>query len=74
MFLWDNVDSPVILTQISHRPDIENVMYFPGALVWNIGRENVTKGGGIKLIKTNLYKHMTVRNINTVRKLQKLLV
>jgi uncharacterized protein (DUF1697 family) len=50
------------------------VLYLPGALVWNIGRQNVTKGSGIKLIKTNLYKHMTVRNINTVRKLQKLLV
>ena len=70
MFLWDEVDSPDILSKVAHKPDIENVLYVPGALVWNIGRENVTKGSGIKLIKTELYKHMTVRNINTVRKLQ----
>jgi uncharacterized protein (DUF1697 family) len=45
----------------------------PGALIWNIGRENVTRGGGVKLIKTDLYKQMTVRNINTVRKLNELM-
>jgi uncharacterized protein (DUF1697 family) len=74
MFLWDEIDSVEILEKVAHKPEIENVLYLPGALVWNIGRQNVTKGSGIKLIKTNLYKHMTVRNINTVRKLQKLLV
>jgi hypothetical protein len=41
--------------------------------VWNIGRENVTRGGGVKLIKTDPYRHMTVRNINTVRKLNGLM-
>lgn len=73
MFLWDDIDSPDILRQIDLKSDIENVVYLPGALVWNIGRENVTKGSGIKLIKTDLYKHMTVRNINTVRKLHALM-
>ncbi len=70
MFLWDEVDSPDILSKIAHKPDIENVLYLPGALVWNICRENVTRGSGIKLINSDVYKYMTVRNINTVRKLQ----
>lgn len=69
MFLWPEIDSPDILQKIKINSDIENVLYVSGALVWSIGRKNVTRGGGIKLIKTDFYKHMTVRNINTVRKI-----
>lgn len=73
MFLWPEIDNPDILDKVVINPQIENVRYVAGALVWNIGRENVTRGGGIKLIKTDLYHHMTVRNINTVRKLYQLM-
>lgn len=73
MFLWAEIDNPDILQQIVINKSIENVLYLPGALVWNIGRDNVTKGGGIKLIKSDIYQHMTVRNINTVRKIHALL-
>lgn len=73
MFLWDEIDSKDILHKVKIKPEIERVKYLSGALVWNIGRENVTRGNGIKLIKTDLYQHMTVRNINTVRKLNSLM-
>lgn len=73
LFLWDEIDDGDILNKIRINPQIENVLYVDGALVWNIGRENVTRGGGIKLIKSEFYKHMTARNINTVRKLNELM-
>ncbi len=73
LFLWKELDDETILQKIQIKPDIEQVLYLDGALVWNIGRENVMRGGGLKLIKTDLYKHMTIRNINTVRKLHELL-
>lgn len=73
LFLWDEIDNADITEKILVNPKIENALYIDGALVWNIGRENVTKGNGVKLIKTNLYQHMTARNINTVRKLQELM-
>lgn len=73
LFLWDEIDSPEIMSKIKINPAIEKALYIDGALVWNIGRENITRGGGIKLIKTDFYKHMTARNINTVRKLNQLL-
>lgn len=74
MFLWDEIDSKDILAKVKVNPQLERVKYTDGALVWNIDRENVTRGNGIKLIKTDLYRHMTVRNINTVRKLNELLL
>lgn len=73
MFLWDEIDNAEILNKITINPAIERVLYLPGTLIWNIGRENVVRGGGIKLIKTDLYTNMTVRNINTVRKLNDLM-
>ncbi|HVX58622.1 MAG TPA: DUF1697 domain-containing protein [Candidatus Saccharimonadales bacterium] len=73
MFLWDNVDDESVLGKIRIDPKLERVLYLPGALVWNIGRENVARGSGIKLIKSEVYKYVTVRNINTLRKLETLL-
>ncbi len=69
LFLWNEINNPDIINKVVINPAIENARYIDGALVWNIGRENVTRGGGVKLIKTDFYKHMTARNINTVRKL-----
>lgn len=73
MFLWPEIDDPAILDKIVINPKLEKVRYVADALVWSIGRQHVTQGTGIKLIKTDLYQHMTVRNINTVRKLYQLM-
>lgn len=70
LFLWDEIDNTDITTKIVINPKLEKVLYLPGVLVWNIGRDNVTKGSGIKLIKSDIYQLMTARNVNTVRKLR----
>lgn len=69
IFLQPSIDNPDVLSSISHNPALEHALYKHGAIVWNIARSNVTRGGGIKLVKTDLYNNMTVRNINTTRKL-----
>lgn len=69
MFLWDSIDNPDVLKQITVKPDIDNVVYVPGALLWLVDRKNLTKSGMQKLVGTNIYKQMTIRNCNTVRKL-----
>lgn len=73
LFLWEHINKPEIVKSILHNPDIENVLFIDGAMVWNIGRVNVRRGAGVKLIRTDIYKYMTVRNINTVRKLDELM-
>lgn len=69
MFLWPKFDSKDVIQSVKINPSIERVKYVGGAVVWNIERKYVTRGYGGKLIGTELYKHMTGRNINTVRKL-----
>jgi len=69
MFLWPEVDQPNIVDMINIKPEIEKVIYLPGAMVWNVKRSDVTRSNMLKLVGTNIYKQMTIRNINTVRKL-----
>lgn len=69
MFLWDAVDEPKVLEQLPIKTEIDEIKYVPGAILWRVDRENVTKSGMLKIIGTPLYKQMTIRNCNTVRKL-----
>lgn len=73
MFLWSGVDSPNILQQVVVDPTKETLLYCDGALLWNVARESITKGAVIKLVKSDIYKKMTIRNINTVRKINSLM-
>lgn len=69
MFLWEEVDSPKVMEQLPIKPELEDVRYIPGAILWRVDRKHLTKSGMLKLVGTPLYKEMTVRNCNTVRKL-----
>ena len=72
MFLFDAVDSPEILGELTIKPEIDDVRYVPGALLWRVDRRNVTRSGMLKIVGTDLYRQMTVRNCNTARKLAEL--
>lgn len=69
MFLWDSFDNKEILNSLSVKPEIDDVIYVPGAILWRVDRVNVTRSGMMKLVGTDIYKHMTIRNCNTARKL-----
>jgi uncharacterized protein (DUF1697 family) len=73
MFLWEEVHSPDILNELMIKPDIEDVKYVSGAIIWRVDRANAAKSGALKLIGTPLYKKMTIRNCNTVRKISSLM-
>jgi len=49
------------------------VFYHSGAVVWNVKRENINKSGMLKIVGTPFYKQVTVRNVNTLRKIVTLL-
>lgn len=73
MFLWKEVDSKKVLDELPEKKEFEDVKYIPGAVLWRIDRDNVTKSRMLKIIGTKLYSQMTVRNCNTVRKLYSLM-
>lgn len=71
LFLWEKYDYPGVLDIIKFK-EVDNVKYVPGALVWNVREKDYTKSNMVKLVGTDLYRHITIRNVNTVRKLHEM--
>ena len=69
LFLGEEIDNEAVLEELTIKPGIDTVRYVPGAVLWSIDRKNVTKSGLMKIIGTKIYKIMTVRNVNTTRKI-----
>ncbi|RTQ90821.1 DUF1697 domain-containing protein [Lysinibacillus telephonicus] len=73
MFLWDEIDDESVLENLVIKPNIDTVKYVPGAILWSVAKENVTKSGKSKIIGSKIYKQVTVRNVNTARKIFELM-
>lgn len=73
LFLFEEMDSETLLAELEIKPGIDTVMYAPGAVLWAVEKRNVTKSGLLKLVGTCLYKNMTVRNVNTARKIYEIM-
>lgn len=74
LFLWDKFDKKGTVDLIETNKNVDNLTYLPGAIVWTLLRKDLNKSGMKKFIGTEVYKHMTARNINTVRKLNLIVV
>ena len=72
LFLFDDINSPDILSKIGYNPDVETMKYVDGAVITNVTRANQSRSSLQKLVGTKLYSQMTVRNVNTARKLAEL--
>lgn len=73
IFLADEVNRPTILHLLPYRPEIEDVRYVPGAVLWRIDSKDASRSGMTKLVGTAIYKEVTIRNCNTARKLLELM-
>jgi uncharacterized protein (DUF1697 family) len=69
MLLWPAIDKPSVLQKLPIKPEIEDIKYLSGAVLWRIDRPLVTKSRMNRIIGTPLYKQITIRNVSTVRKL-----
>lgn len=73
LFLWKDYDKPGVLKDLRIKPDLEDVVYVPGAIIWRIDSSNQTRSGLLRVMGTDLYRGLTIRNCNTVRKLAELM-
>ena len=70
-FLLRGNDARSIARGLTPKDGIDELVTAPGALIWAIRRDAITRTG-LKLIGTPVYKQMTLRNLNTTRKLAEL--
>lgn len=73
IFLRHSIDSANILDSLDPKSDIERVVYCPGALFWSARISDVTRTRMVKLPGQKIFQDMTVRNVNTTRKLYELM-
>ncbi|MFZ0012788.1 MAG: DUF1697 domain-containing protein, partial [Acidimicrobiia bacterium] len=72
-FLWEERDDPAIVDSLTIKEGIDEVLYVQGAVVWRADGAQLTRSGRGKVIGTDLYKSLTSRNVNTVRKIHALM-
>ena len=68
-YLFSDVDRPELVEQLPVKKQLMNIFYTPGAIVWNIKRENYNRSQITKIAGHSSYARMTTRNVNTARKL-----
>lgn len=73
LLLAPEIDSPDVLDQLVIKADIDQVRYVPGAVLWHVDRHLVTRSGLVRVVGTDLYARITVRNCNTIRKLAEMM-
>ncbi|HYE11969.1 MAG TPA: DUF1697 domain-containing protein [Patescibacteria group bacterium] len=73
LFLWEEIDKETLLAELEIKPNIDSVKYSPGAILWSVDKRSVAKSGLMKIVGTALYKKMTVRNVNTTRKIYEIM-
>ena len=55
------------------KPDIDTIAAGPGVVFWSAVKERITRSAFMKLPTLPVYRQVTIRNHNTVRKLAALL-
>ena len=73
IFLRHTIDSEDILDELPANSDIEEVIYRPGTLLWSAQVESITQTKMNKLSSRKMFQDMTVRNLNTTKKLYELM-
>ena len=72
IFLRHTIDSKDIVNDLNANPEIEQVIYVPGTLLWSAHVKDLAR---TTMVKTShrLYRETTVRNLTTTRKLHQLM-
>ena len=70
-YLFEKIDSPEIIGKLPVKTEFIDIRYVKGAIFWNVSRENYNRSHLNKIIGHELYRLMTVRNVNTARFLAK---
>jgi uncharacterized protein (DUF1697 family) len=72
LLLWKELDDRSILDSLPTKPGVDELKYTPGAVVWRVDREDVGRSQMNRIVGTPIYKKITIRSANTMRKLNEL--
>ena len=73
MFLRHTIDSEKILEELAAKSGAEQFEYRQGALLWSAEVSELARTSMQKLLSRKVFQDMTVRNLNTTKKLYELM-
>ena len=73
IFLRHTIDSKKILADLPANSDIEEIVYRPGTLLWSAQATEFSRTNMAKLASRKVFQDMTVRNLNTTKRLYELM-
>lgn len=73
MFLRHTIDSEDIIAELQFKTGVEHVSYVPGTLLWSAQVTSLNQTSMQKLSSRKIFREMTVRNLNTTKKLCELM-
>lgn len=73
IFLRHTIDSEKILEELTTKGDHEQISYRPGAVLWSAQASEINRTNMQKLSSRKIFRDMTVRNLNTTKKLCELM-
>ena len=73
MYLRHSIDSADVLELLAPKKDIEQVVYCAGTLLWSVRVSEANLTSMNKLPGKKIFQDMTVRNLNTTKKLYELM-
>jgi uncharacterized protein (DUF1697 family) len=68
-YLFPEIDSERTLDSLPIKREYIDIRYVKGAIFWNVSRKDYNKSHINKIIGKEIYQLMTVRNVNTARRL-----
>lgn len=69
IFLMEGMDSKEFLESLKVVDKVDTVLQHDRAIIWKYNREDVNKSGQKSILSSPYYKDISIRNVNTVRKL-----
>lgn len=74
LYLWDEINEEAVLEKLTINPEVDRVNYVDGAVFWSYDRADADKSGMSKMATSKkIFQQMTVRNVNTARKIYELM-
>jgi uncharacterized protein (DUF1697 family) len=73
LFLWDAAARPDSVQALNGVDGVDDIVYVERAIVWHVDRSRYNASAMSQFAKNPIYKQMTARNANTVRKLAELM-
>lgn len=73
IFLRHSIDSEKIVADLPVKEDVDHITYRPGTLLWSAQVSEWPRSYMAKLSSRKIFQDMTVRNLNTTKKLYELM-